>query len=453
MRKTLCAVALGLLALASGSQAAESPPQVSEYTLDNGLRVIVKEDHRAPVVVSQIWYRIGSSYEHRGITGLSHVLEHMMFKGTKAVPAGEFSRIIAANGGEENAFTGRDYTAYFQTLSADRLEVSLRLEADRMRNLTLDPAEVKKETEVVKEERRLRTDDNPTSLTYEQFNAVAWRASPYRNPVIGWMSDLDNLQVADLAGWYRRWYSPGNATLVVAGDVQPEQVRRLADKYFGPIPRVGLNPPKPVVEPVQHGITRVTVSVPAKQPYLMMGYKTPVVGRADADWEPYALTVLAAILDGGESARLSKQLVRDEAVAASVGASYDPYGRLPGMFLLDGTPTAGNDLARLEGALRAQVRRLKAQPVSRQELQRVIAQAVADKVYKKDSLFYQAMQIGMLETIGLDWRVSEQELARLKAVTPEQVQAVARKYLVDDHLTVAVLKPKPEHVKEGRDDA
>lgn len=447
MKNALRYAALGLLGLAAQAQA-----QVTEFTLDNGLKVIVKEDHRAPVVVSQVWYKIGSSYEHEGITGLSHVLEHMMFKGTKDVPAGEFSRIIAANGGEENAFTGRDYTTYFETLSADRLPVAFKLEADRMHNLVLDPAEVKKETEVVKEERRLRTEDKPTGLLYEQFNAAAWRASPYHNPVIGWMNDLDNLRVSDLRAWYKRWYSPGNATLVVAGDVKPDEVKALAEKYFGPIPAVKLDPPRPFVEPPQFGETRVTVSVPAKQPYLMMGYKTPVVGTADEDWEPYALTVLAAILDGGSSARLSTDVVRKQGIAASAGAGYDAYSRLPSQLVLDGTPTAGNSLDKIEAALRAEVKRLRDEPVSQDELNRVIAQAVAQKVYQKDSLFYQAMQLGLLETIGQDWRLADQELAKLKAVTPEQVQAVARKYLVDRNLTVAVLKP--EATKQGgKDDA
>lgn len=443
MNRLVCAVVLGLAGIAAQAQA-----QVTEYLLDNGMKVIVKEDHRAPVVVSQVWYRIGSSYEYRGITGVSHVLEHMMFKGTENIPAGQFSRIIAANGGEENAFTGRDYTAYFQTLSADRLEVSMRLEADRMHNLVLDPAEFAKEVAVVKEERRLRTEDNPTALTYEQFNAVAWRASPYGNPVIGWMRDLDNLEVADLADWYQRWYSPGNAILVVAGAVDPSEVKALAERHFGKIPAVDLKPPKPVAEPEQRGETRVTVSVPAKQPYLMMGYKTPNLSNAEVDWEPYALTVLAAILDGGDSARLSRELVREQAIAAAAGASYDAYARLPGMLLLDGTPTAGQQLADVEAALRAQIKRLQDEPVSQQELQRVIAQAVAQKVFQKDSLFYQAMEIGLLETIGLDWRLADQELERLKAVTPEQVQAVARKYLVDERLTVGVLEPQAEEAGE-----
>ena len=206
---------------------------VTEYQLDNGMQVIVKEDHRAPVAVSQVWYRVGASYEPDGITGISHALEHMMFKGTPQVGAGEFSRIISALGGTENAFTGSDYTAYFETLAVEHLERALELEADRMRNLLLDADEFAKEIAVVKEERRLRTEDKPSGRVYEQFNAVAWRSSPYRNPIIGWMNDLEHMTIDDLTAWYRRWYAPNNATLVVVGDVEPETVRAIAQRHFG----------------------------------------------------------------------------------------------------------------------------------------------------------------------------------------------------------------------------
>ncbi len=427
---------------------AASEAGVTEYMLDNGMKVLVKPDHRAPVVVSQVWYKVGSSYEYPGITGLSHVLEHMMFKGTKTVGPGEFSRIIAAKGGSENAFTGRDYTAYFETLSKQHLETALRLEADRMHNLVLDPAEFAKELEVVKEERRLRTEDKPTGLTYENFNAAAWRASPYHNPVIGWMSDLDHMTVDDLAAWYQRWYAPNNATLVVVGDVTPEAVVQLARRHFGPIAPFDDLELKTPVEPVQHGISRVEVRVPARQSYLMMGYKTPIVGsgvggNGTEDWEPYALYVLSAILDGGSSARFSRELERDRAIAAAADADYSPYSRLPDMLTLDGIPTDAHSTRELEQALLEQVERLKSEPVSRAELDRIVTQLVAGKVFERDSMFYQAMQLGMLETVGLDWRLSEQELASVRAVTPAQVQAVARKYLTRDNLTVGELVPLP----------
>jgi zinc protease len=421
-----------------------TPAPAREFTLANGMKVIVKEDHRAPVAVSQVWYRIGSSYEEAGRTGLSHLLEHMMFKGTKAHGPGEFSRMIAELGGSENAFTSRDYTAYYETLSVQHLDKAFELEADRMRNLVFDEKEFRKELAVVMEERRMRTDDSPTGLTYEQMMSVAWRASPYQNPVIGWMDDLKNMQRSALRRWYDKWYQPNNATLVVVGDVDPQAVLALAKKYFGAVPAGKVPEPRHPVEPPQHGLTSVEVRVPAKQSYLMMGYKTPIVGTADKDWEPYALSVAAAILDGGDSARLASELVRKQKIAASAGAQYNPYARLPDMFLLDGTPTDGHSIAEVEQALREQIRRLQEEPVSAGELDRIVTQAVASKVYQADSIFYQAMEIGMLDSIGLDWRLTEQEVARLRAVTPEQVQAVARKYLIEDNLNVAELIPLPQ---------
>jgi zinc protease len=424
------------LALASG--------EVHEYRLDNGLKLIVKPDHRAPVMVSQIWYKVGSSYEHDGITGVSHVLEHMMFKGTKNLAPGEFSRIIAEHGGRENAFTSRDYTAYFQSMERSRLPVSFELEADRMRNLRLLPEEVEKEARVVMEERRLRTEDNPQALTYEQFNATAFLNSPYRIPVIGWMKDLEHLTLDDLQAWYRKWYAPNNATLVVVGDVQPEAVYVLAQQHFGPLASSpDLTPPKPRPEIEQRGTRRIEVKAPAELPFLLMGYKVPVLLTAEEDWEPYALEVLAGLLSGGNSARLSRSLVRGQQVAAAAGADYNLYARQQSLLTLSGTPASGHDIVALEQALREQVRLLQEQPVSAEELERVKAQVVAANVYEQDSAFYQAMKIGTLETVGLDWRVLDEYVPRVRAVTADQVQAVAQKYLQDERLTIGVLDPQP----------
>ncbi|MCG6934773.1 MAG: insulinase family protein, partial [Proteobacteria bacterium] len=262
--------------------------QVHEFTLANGMKVLVKEDHRAPVVVTQVWYKVGSSYEHNGITGISHVLEHMMFKGTDKHGPGEFSRIIAENGGSENAFTGADYTAYFQQLEKSRLPISFELEADRMRNLTLPEEEFKKEVAVVMEERRLRTEDKPRSLTLEQFYANAFVTSPYHHPIIGWMNDLENLTVSNLRSWYQRWYAPNNATLVVVGDVNAQEVLSLARQYFEPLKVDQITPVKPRLETEQRGPRRIVVKAPAKLPYLLMGYKVPVLNTASEEWEPYA---------------------------------------------------------------------------------------------------------------------------------------------------------------------
>lgn len=416
---------------------------VTEYKLENGLKLVVKEDHRAPVVVSQVWYKVGSSYEHSGITGVSHVLEHMMFKGTKTHPPGEFSRIIAANGGRENAFTSRDYTAYYQQLEKSRLPVSFELEADRMRNLILQEAEFVKEVQVVMEERRLRTEDDPQSITSEHFNASAYLNSPYGHPVIGWMNDLKSLRVADLEQWYNTWYAPNNATVVVVGDVNPEEVLALAKKYFGPLQPSVLPAVKSQVEVEQRGIRRITVKAPAELPYLLMGYKAPVVSTAPQEWEPYALEVLAAVLDGGDSARFAKRLVREKQIATGAGAGYEPYARNETLFIFDGTPAAAHTIAELEAAIRDEIELVRNELSTNEELERIKSQVVASAVYELDSVFYQAMQIGTLETVGLDWRLIDSYVQKIRSVTPEQVQQVARKYLTEDTLTVAVLEPQP----------
>jgi zinc protease len=427
-----------------------SGTQVHERVLDNGLKVLVQPDRRAPIVTSQVWYKVGSSYEPGGITGVSHILEHMMFKGTENLAPGEFSKIIAANGGDENAFTGTDYTAYFQTMAADRLAVSFELEAERMRRLTLPEDEFLKELEVVKEERRLRTDDNPQSLTYEQFNAVAFQASPYRNPIIGWPGDLESMQVEDLRAWYRKWYAPNNATLVVVGDVDPQAVFALAEEHFGPLEAEPITPPKPRAEPEQQGERRLVVKAPAKEPYLLIGYKAPVLTNAEQDWEPYALEMLASVLDGGASARFSRELVRGERIAASAGAGYNAFSRLPGLFRLSGTPADGRSIDELEAALIKQIERVQTELVDPEELARIRTQLIAAKVYEKDSVFYQALQLGQLETIGLGWQLVDEYVDKLSAVTPEQIRTVAAKYLVPDVRTVARLDPQPMDADDAR---
>ncbi len=414
-----------------------------EYLLDNGLKIIVREDHRAPVVVSQVWYKAGSSYEQNGTTGVAHVLEHMMFKGTDKFGPNEFSKIISANGGSENAFTGQDYTAYFQQLEKSRLHISFEMESDRMENLNLSAEEFGKEIKVVMEERRMRTDDKPESMTYERFLATAFVNSPYHHPIIGWMNDLQNMTVEDAQHWYGHYYAPNNATLVVVGDVNPEEVFQLAQKYYGSLPKRDVPELKPQKEIAQAGIKRITVKAPAQLPYMVMGYKVPVVNTVQEDWEPYALEMLAQVLDGGDSARFTKNLIRGQQVAQNIGTSYDLYSRLDELFTFVGTPAQGKTVQQLEEAIRGQIQQVQDQLVNEEELKRIKAQAVASKVYEKDSIFYQAMQIGTLETVGLDWRLSDQYVDKIRAVTPEQIQQVARKYLVDDHLTVAVLDPQP----------
>jgi zinc protease len=421
--------------------------KVHEFTLDNGLKLLVKEDHRAPVMVSQVWYKVGSSYEHNGITGISHMLEHMMFKGTKTLEPNEFSQIISAKGGEENAFTGRDYTAYFEQMANDQVEVSFRLEADRMRNLVLESEELRKEKQVVMEERRMRTEDNPNALTYERFNATAFFSSPYHHPTVGWMNDIKHYELTDLQAWYQKWYAPNNATVVVVGDVDPKAVYALAKKYFGPLKPETITPPKPRQEIPQTGRREIFVREPAELPYLLLGWKVPVVKTAKEDWEAYALEVLAGILDGGQSSRFSKELIRGSQVATSIGAGYDLYARAKDQFVIAGTPAQGHTIAELEKAIWMQIERLQKEQVSKEELERIKNQVVAHKVYEQDSMFFQAMQLGLLATVGLDWRLADAYVDRVQAITAEQVQAVAKKYLLKNGLTRAELIPLP--IKPG----
>ncbi len=430
------------LALMCGGAVA-SAATVEQRTLANGMNIIVKEDHRSPVAVSMVWYRAGSMDEVSGTTGVAHMLEHMMFKGTKKVPVGEFSRTVARAGGRENAFTSRDYTAYYEQLHKSKLPLAMELEADRMVNLSFAEEEFAKESKVVMEERRSRTDDDPHSQLNEQLMATIYISHPYRSPVIGWMNDLQNMQLVDARGWYEKWYAPNNATLVVAGDVEPEEVFKLAEKFFGPIPAHALPERKMQIEPRQFGIKRITVKAPAELPYLVMAYHAPVLRDVEKDWEPYALFVLNGILDGSDASRLNRELVRKTRVADSANSSYDLINRGPALFFLDGVPAEGKTVADVEAALRDQIRVLVEQGVSDDELQRVKAQVTASQVYARDSVYYQAMRIGMLQTIGLPFDSSDLQVKKLQEVTADQVREVARKYLVDDNLTVAVLDPQP----------
>ena len=432
--------------------------QTHEHKLGNGLRVIVKEDHRAPTVVAMVWYKAGSIDEFNGTTGVAHVLEHMMFKGTKAVPSGEYSKLVAAAGGRENAFTSRDMTAYHVQVHKSHLPLAFRLEADRMQNLVLTDEEFAKEIRVVMEERRLRTEDQAQGLVYEQFMATALRSHPYRAPVIGWMSDLENMRAEDAREWYQRWYAPNNALVVVVGDVDPQEVFALAERYFGPLKPKALPERKPQDEPAQRGVRRVTVKAPAELSSLIMGYRAPVLRDPEQDWEPYALEMLAGVLDGNEAARLNSSLVRGEKIALSVDAGYESTQRGPGMFLVSGTPAAGRTVAELEQALRREFAKVMNEGVSESELKRVRAQVVAAQVFQRDSIVFQARQIGSLEIAGYSHKTIELMIRKLQEVTAAQVQEVARKYLVDDSLTIAVLDPqplpgKPDAAAQGRNHA
>jgi zinc protease len=394
---------LVLLAFAVSSAPTFANP--FETKLANGLRVIVKEDHRAPTVVHMVWYRAGSMDEKDGTSGVAHALEHLMFKGTKNLKSGEFNK--------------------------------------RMANLTLDAKEFAAEIKVVMEERRLRTDDNPTSLVHEALNSAMFQAHPYRRPVIGWMDDLEHMTWQDARDWYRQWYAPNNAYVVVVGDVDHREVFRLAQKYYGANKVQALPERKPQNEPEQAGIRRVSVKAPAKLPYLAMAWKAPKLRDVNKDRDPYALDVLAAVLDGHDASRLARNLVRGSRVAQSAGAGYDGTLRGEASFTLDGQPAEGKSIADLEAALRAEIKRIQDEGVSAEELARVKTQSIAAQIYKRDSLMAQAMEIGGAEAAGVSWRDIDLLLEKLKSVTAEEVQAVAKKYFSDDTLSIAVLDPQP----------
>ena len=421
-----------------------------ETTLKNGLRVIVKEDRRAPTAVQMVWYRIGSMDEVDGASGVAHVLEHMMFKGTPEVGPGEFNKRVAAAGGRDNAFTSRDYTAYFQQVPKEKLEEMIQLEADRMRHLNVDAKEFAQEIKVVMEERRMRTDDNPQGKLFEQMNATAFQSHPYRRPIIGWMNDLETMTAEDAKAWYDTWYVPNNAYVVITGDVDHKAIFALAEKHYGPLEGRALPARKPQIEPAQNGSRRVNVKAPAELPVLIMGYKAPILRDVERDSEPYALAMLSAILDGHDAARFNKKLVREDQVALSVGIDYDNTARGPGMIYLHGTPSEGKTVAELETALRAEITRVQNDGVSEPELKRAKAQLLASEVYKLDSMFGQAMEIGQSESSGIPYQKLDRMLEKLQKVSAAEVQAVAKKYFTDDTLTIGVLDPQPLDGKPRR---
>jgi zinc protease len=416
-------------------------------TLANGLTVVVKPDPRAPTAVHMLWVRVGSMDEVDGYSGIAHILEHMMFKGTPTVPAGEFSRKVAALGGRENAFTNRDYTGFFQQIPSHQLHAVMALEADRFANNEWADTEFLHELEVVKEERRMRTDDQPRSQLFEQLQAAQWQASPYRRPIIGWMSDLDAMQPQDARDFYRAWYAPNNAVLVVVGDVDPADVQAQAQKLYGHLTPKVLPTRRPQVEPEQNGERHVSLKAPAEQAYVLMSWKVPGLTNFDdasSTKEAMALTVLSAILDGYDGSRLDKNLTQGpHQVALQAGSDYSLSGRGPQVFMLEGIPKKGVSMDTLKEKMKAEIDNIAKNGVSEHELKLVKAQWVAQAVYKRDSLFNQAQEIGVFWSEGLPLDSSDRMIEPLLQVTAQEVQAVAKKYFSDEHLSTAYLWPQP----------
>lgn len=406
----------------------------AEFHLPNGLKLIVRPDHRAPVVLTSVWYKVGGSDEPNGETGISHMLEHMMFKGTHQFGPGVFNKIIGDHGGENNAVTTEDYTVYYETTSPNQLDHVFQLEADRMQHLLLDPSSFQNERKVVMEERRMRIDDNPQAVTYERFCAAAFVNSPYHQPVIGWMTDIEHYTLPDLKKWYDTYYVPNNAVIIVVGDVNPETVFLTVKKYFSKM-KPGIIPPqKPKKEIASLGEKTVLVHLPAQLPWLVMGYHVPA--------SSYTLLVLANILGGGQSARLTNDLVRQNAIAVEADAEYHFYHLHGTQFIFSGTPAPKYTVSQLKKSILDEIHQLQTTRVSQDELNRVKAQLIASRIYKNDSLMQQAYELGKPEMVGQSWKENKYFAEKIQLVTPEDIQTAARDYFRKNNLTVAILEPR-----------
>lgn len=418
--------------------------RIREEILGNGLKVLILEDHTAPTSTFQVWYRVGGSDDPPGRKGLSHLLEHMMFKGTEKFGPKTFSQTIKRAGGLDNAFTSNDYTGYFQLLASDRIGVSIEMEADRMTNLLLKEADTLSERDVVKEERRMRYEDKPQSIVYEEVMAAAFKTHPHRHPVIGWMDDLASITRADLKAHYSKFYSPDNAVIIVVGDVDSDDILDDIEKSFGGIPRGEGVDREAGTEAPQYGERRVYVKKPAELPYILSVYKVPVLPEADG----YALDVLSTIMSSGKSSRLYRSLVYDRKIALSAWAGYDGLTNSPGLFYLGGTATPGNSVETLESALLEQIRMIKENPPTDREVRKAINQAEASFILEQDSIYMQAKTLGMFEmTVG--WRLIDSYLDGLRAVTPEDISRAAKKYLVAERRTTGILVLPGSEKEEG----
>src|SRR4030043_559717 len=413
--------------------------EVKEYKLDNGLKVLIIEEHKAPVATFQVWYRIGSRDEPSGKSGLSHLLEHMMFKGTSRYGPTVLSKVVQKNGGSDNAYTTKDYTVYFELFASDRITLAIDLEADRMQNLLLEQKEVIAERNVVKEERRLRYEDDPQNSLFEEVVAAAFKVHPYQRPVIGWMSDLQSIERDDLYKYYKVNYSPNNAVIVIVGDVKTDQIIEHVNKSFG---HIQFGPPRKSTassEPDQKGERRILLRRQAEMPYLLIAYHTPAFPHEDS----YSLDVLSLILSGGKSSRLYKSLVYEKKIALNVDTEYDGFNKDPFLFFLDATVFPEKNINDVEDALCTEIEKIKNRPPSEQEVQKARNQIEASFIMEQDSIYLEAMKYGMFEILG-DWRLIDRYLEGIRKATPENVTTVAKKYLRKDNRTVGILIPTKE---------
>ncbi|MDT8344068.1 MAG: pitrilysin family protein [Thermohalobaculum sp.] len=420
------AALVALLAPAAGFAA----QPVTSFRLDNGMEVVVIEDHRAPVVTNMVWYRIGAADEPWGHSGIAHFFEHLMFKGTDEIPEGAFSKIVAENGGQDNAFTSWDYTGYFQRIAADRLELVMQMEADRMRDLVLNEQVVATERDVILEERNSRTDNDPGSLFQEQMRAALYMNHPYGVPVIGWRHEIEALGLPEALAFYRRFYAPDNAILLVAGDVTPDAVRALAETHFGPLVPSNSPPDARPQEPPQLAARRLTMrDARVRQPYVMRQYLVPAYDPADPGTAA-ALSVVSDVLGDGITARFAQQIEVADQIAVATGAGYGATARDAVTFTIFGVPASGRTLAEVEAALDAEIARLAAEGPTEQELARIKHKTRTDLIHAQDDVAGLARQYGAALSIGLTVADVDGWPDLVDAVTAADVQAAVRTWLV-----------------------
>jgi len=431
-------VALLSIVLLLAASAAPAADRVVASTLDNGLRVLLLEDHRSPIVSFQVWYRVGSRDEHRGATGIAHFLEHLMFKGTPARGPKQFARLVEENGGQDNAFTSQDVTSYFVDIAADKIDLVIELEADRMQNLLLDPKEINAEREVVIEERRTRTEDDPSGFLGEEVGSIAFKAHPYGSPIIGWMEDIKRITPAEIRAFYKTYYVPNNAIVVAVGDFRAPAVLEKIQKTFGRIPRAKTPPPVLAIEPMQNGERRVIVKKEAELPVVYMAWHVPNHRANDAP----ALEVLSTILSGGRASRLYRDLVYQRQLALEAGGDYSYFALDPNLFWFWATPMPGQTSETLEAELAKHMERLKTEPVTDEELARAKNQIESAFVFQEDSVHRRAALLARFELIG-GYVQKDSFMTKIRAVTAADLTRVAGAWFAPERKSVGVLLPKP----------
>lgn len=433
------ALCLGIGAEVSAQAATPggAPLAVTEATLDNGLRVLVQDDPRNPIVAVQVFYRVGSRNERPGATGLAHFLEHMMFKGTPTYGRGQVARLIEENGGRDNAYTTKDLTSYYTNIAADKLDLVLRIEADRMRHLLLDAAEIDSERKVVMEERRMRSEDDPDGLVYEAMASLAFKAHPYRWPIIGWMSDIARINQTELRAFYDTYYLPNNAIVVIAGDVRAPVALEMVRRHFAGVRRGPAPPPVTAVEPPAIDERRLVVRrEQARLPVVNIAWHVPSHTSPDAP----ALELLSTLLSSGRASRLYQKLVYEKRMALGAGGDYSYFTLDPSLFWFYAAPLPGQAPEAVEQALLAEIERLKQEVVPEEELARARNQIEASFVWQQDSVFSRASVLGRFEMLG-SWRLLDDYLPKLRAVTAADLQRVARTYFAVDRKNVSILLP------------